>query len=88
MSKREYWLLGGIGLLFAAIGIYLGVKKHENPPPAPDVAAILFTHTLPDLDGQQHPLRQWQGKILLINFWATWCPPCVEEMPELSALQT
>jgi thiol-disulfide isomerase/thioredoxin len=34
------------------------------------------------------PLSQWQGQTLIVNFWATWCAPCVEEMPELTALQT
>jgi peroxiredoxin len=32
-------------------------------------------------------MSEWQGKVLLINFWATWCPPCVSEMPDLVALQ-
>jgi thiol-disulfide isomerase/thioredoxin len=42
---------------------------------------------LPDTQGQTHALSEWRGKVLLVNFWATWCPPCVEEMPELVDLQ-
>jgi thiol-disulfide isomerase/thioredoxin len=47
----------------------------------------LFAATFPDSQGRTQALSQWQGKVLLVNFWATWCPPCREEMPELSRLQ-
>lgn len=47
----------------------------------------LFASQLPDSTGQLQKLSQWQGKIAVVNFWASWCVPCREEMPELSALQ-
>lgn len=46
----------------------------------------LFAATFPDENGQAHALKQYQGKKLVLNFWATWCEPCREEMPELSSL--
>ncbi len=47
----------------------------------------LLKMTLPDLQGAPQALAQWNGKIRVINYWATWCPPCVEEMPFFSRLQ-
>ena len=48
----------------------------------------LFAAQLPDVDDKPQALKQWQGKTIVLNFWATWCPPCRQEMPELSALNT
>jgi peroxiredoxin len=43
--------------------------------------------SLPDLSGKLRSIKEWQGKVLVINFWATWCPPCLKEMPGFAALQ-
>ncbi len=47
----------------------------------------MINFTLPELDGKKHALDEWRGKVILLNFWATWCPPCREEIPLLVNLQ-
>ena len=47
----------------------------------------MLAMVLPDADGHEQALAQWRGKVLVINFWATWCAPCREEMPQFVATQ-
>ena len=42
--------------------------------------------SLPDLEGQTHDVSEWDGKVIMVNFWATWCPPCRSEMPAFNKL--
>ncbi|MBI4205955.1 MAG: TlpA family protein disulfide reductase [Betaproteobacteria bacterium] len=50
-------------------------------------AEAIMAARLIDLDGRQQPLSQWRGKVLVVNFWATWCAPCRQEIPAFVRLQ-
>ena len=69
-----------ISALLAALCLFLsGAAAAEQADRLPDV-------TLTDQFGNEHHLSDYQGKIVFLNFWATWCPPCVAEMPEFEEL--
>lgn len=67
---------------------FLRDEPVRDLPPPPAVAASAVTAlreaTLPDVDGKPQPFAQWRGRLLVVNYWATWCRPCRDEMPELS----
>ena len=85
--NKKIGLFVAIAVVSAAIGIYVGNKKFEPLAAADPAVGRLMQTRLPDIHDQQRSLSDWKGKVLLVNFWATWCPPCVAEMPELVALQ-
>lgn len=91
MSRVPLWLAAALfvaGLLLAAVVFRSGTVREM--PPAPEVApaalAALLDTKLPDVAGKEQALSQWRGKILVVNYWATWCIPCRDEMPMFSKL--
>lgn len=85
--RRSWPVFLLIGILFAGIGAYFAHSQLQPAQPAAAGANQLYAQQLADVQGKQVSLAQFKGKPLVVNFWATWCPPCVDEMPELNALQ-
>jgi len=52
------------------------------------VPAAAGDFTLPDLEGRDHNLSDYRGRWVVVNYWATWCPPCLEELPELEVFHS
>jgi thiol-disulfide isomerase/thioredoxin len=80
----------GIFLLVAALagiaGFYFN-RAGLNPHAVKDEAHRVMLESFPDLSGKSQAMSQWSGKVLVLNFWATWCAPCREEIPALMNVQ-
>ncbi|HSH06584.1 MAG TPA: TlpA disulfide reductase family protein [Burkholderiales bacterium] len=83
LSRREWLVLGGVGAAAAIAGAVVGPILRQSGSGAADLLAT----PLPGLDGQPRRLSDWHGKVVLCNFWATWCAPCREEIPMLVDLR-
>jgi len=85
MSKKTLFIITIVGMIMVAGYTLLGTDTNKPSPVTGNGAKVGETLTpfiLESLDNQQVTIGQ-PGKIIVINFWATWCPPCQEEMPEL-----
>lgn len=71
------------GLVIIGVGVWYYFANREIVPALPRVGEKLSEFRLIDLHGRPVSLGDYAGKTLLINFWATWCPPCRDEMPML-----
>jgi len=89
---KRFLLIAIISLLAGIAGYLFSRKQHASPASQPPTASAQSSvNTLMDIQfatstGQWQKLAAWKGKVLVVNYWATWCPPCREEMPMFSAL--
>lgn len=79
-------LILAVALIALLSGI--GVRMFTESMAQTSSQTILPEFSLPDVSGKPHNIKEWHGKVLVINFWATWCPPCLKEMPEFAAMHS
>lgn len=77
-------LLAGAGLAAAGVGGTLAWRHQAARPVASPAAQAFWSRRFAGLDGAELDVARWRGQPLLVNFWATWCPPCVKELPEIN----
>jgi cytochrome c biogenesis protein CcmG/thiol:disulfide interchange protein DsbE len=80
------WLLPALALLLVFAYGFLTRERADLHDTTPRLGKPLADFTLPDLQGRSVQLAALRGKVVFINVWATWCPPCVEEMPTIQQL--
>lgn len=80
MAKNTLFIL-----LAGIIALSAGLLAQRGSDVKQSAAALAFS--LPDITDKQRHINEWKNKLLIINFWATWCPPCLKEIPAFISIQ-
>ena len=76
-------LIAVVAIAALCSGYFLG---RDGPGSGVDIKPLMAA-SIPDLQGRQRTLGEWRGSVLVVNFWATWCPPCLKEIPDFIRMQ-
>lgn len=83
--NRRRWLMGAVAAAAALSGAGLAWRTYQPQTMVPVAESALWQLKFQGLDGGLFSMASLRGKPVLLNFWATWCPPCIEELPLLSS---
>ena len=87
MNRRQLIIIVAISLLALLGGVLTSQWIYKTGLASDPAVKAFFANPWQTPDGKTVNTQDWQGKVLVVNFWASWCPPCVEEMPALDKLQ-
>ncbi len=87
MNRRQWISIAGISLLALLAGVVTSQWIYKTGLASDPAIKAFFANPWQTPDGKLVDTEEWRGKVLVVNFWASWCPPCVEEMPTLDKLQ-
>jgi thiol-disulfide isomerase/thioredoxin len=79
-------MIGGISLLALLAGVFSSQWISQTGLASDPSIKAFFANPWQTPDGKPSNSENWRGKVLVVNFWASWCPPCVEEMPALDRI--
>ena len=87
MPRALVWVIAAVLAVGAlGAGLWVGLAQRQQSPEA-GASAVLARVAFKDFDGGDVTLDRWRGRVTVVNFWATWCPPCREEIPGLVEVQ-
>ena len=86
MNRRQWIMIGGISLLALLAGVFSSQWISQTGLASDPSIKAFFANPWQTPDGKPSNSENWRGKVLVVNFWASWCPPCVEEMPALDKI--
>ncbi len=84
-SGRRHWLLAGVGMAAGLGGTLFAWQKFQPKGVMNEAVQNFWVQEFEKPEGGTLSLQSMRGKPLLVNFWATWCPPCIEELPLIDA---
>jgi thiol-disulfide isomerase/thioredoxin len=86
MNRRQWMMIGGISMLALLAGVFSSHWISQTGLASDPSIKAFFANPWQTPDGKSANTEDWRGKVLVVNFWASWCPPCVEEMPALDKI--